>query len=666
MGDLRQYMQDYDLKPQEEIDLLAQNPYYIPMFKDRDWMADNVGRSTANRKSSTANSVLDLYGLQGGDMQNYLKNPLESIAELTHMVVKKGLQNDTALELKKLADIEETTVKALGDNPGNNFDNIMVRYVRNGERPDVVGIENGERFGLKLQGDMQEVINEGRDVKLPSNFTAKLTRAYADLKTSTLAHQIVAAPRDMIQGYFNSQIRNPFKYMTEMARVIKDGNMDAKKLGAHFEKGYNSHTGGQENHHKLVKEFVKQNKGVKIADPKSWAQLPKKILLGPGQILGKISDETMRSIEVRATENKFAPMIEEAEKKLEAARQGGDFSDETSGIAELEQNLKDLKKQARREATYEGRDMMNYSRTGRAGFVQNVLKPYVVFANTTTQSKDRFFRQLKRDPIGTTAKLSVPIAGMFTAQQYAYNNASEENKELMDLAPDYVKDYYYMFPQENGKMWLVPKPHEAIPIIKGIEAAGEKYFGSRDNVVGDPMNEWYRHLIQEYVPLQAGNVLKSFVPDRYGKVDPQSDATLPGTVATPIIDILLNDKTTFNRKPVSSDNPYPQKGEKGYNPNEGSLMIPEGDTQDEYSAPWTPEYAKLLGGDKVNADYIDYFIKNVLGDYASPTRTASEGAVTGENPLAQLIQDLTVRKVNREGYKDSEKEKYLFPERFEK
>jgi hypothetical protein len=665
MGDVRQYMLDYDLKPKEEIDLLAENPYYIPMFRDRDWMADNVARATAGRKSSTANSVLDLYGLEGGDMQNYLKNPLESIAELTHMVVRKGLQNDTALELKKLADIEESAIKSLGDKAGDNYDNILVRRVRNGETPDIVGIENGERFGLKLQGDLQEVINEGRDVKLPSGFTAKLTRGYADLKTSSLAHQIVAAPRDMIQGYFNSQIRDPFRYMTELARVIKDGNMDAKRMGAHFERGYNSQTGGEKDHQKMIQDFAKQNKGVTIADPKSWLKLPKNILLGPGRFLGEVSDQTMRSIEVRETERKFAPLIKDAEKRLAEARKGGDFSEQTRGIAEIQQELKDLRKQARRESTYEGRDMMNYSRTGRAGWVQNVIKPYMVFANTTTQSKDRFFRQLKRDPFGTVGKVAVPVAGMFAFQQMSYNNASEEDKEVMDLAPDYVKDYFYMLPDGSGKVWMVPKPHEAIPIIKGIEAAGEKYFNTRENVVGDPMNEWYRQLIQEYIPLQLGNLLKGSTPDRYGKIDPLGDATLPGTVASPIIDAVANNKLSFNRKPISYDNPYPQKGEDGYNPNESSLIIPEGDTQDEYSQPWTPGYAKALGGDTVNADFIDNFLKDILGDYSAPARTTADGVTTGSNPLAQLLQDLTIRKVRKEGYTDREKEKLLFPERFE-
>jgi hypothetical protein len=648
MDEVRQLMLDYDLKPQEEIDLLAKNEHYIPMFRDRSWKDDNIATGNKNNRKSS-NSVLDLYGLEGGEIENYLKNPLESIAELTHTVVRKGLQNDTALSLKRLAEIETDLAAADKDNA---FKNGLVRFAAKGETPDIVGTEGGQEFRLKLQQGIKDVLEEGRDVHLPSGFAANLTRTYAGLKTRTLPHQLVAAPRDLIQGYFNSQIRNPVQYLGELGRVIKDSNMDAKKIGAYFDQGYNNHTGGVKEHQKLVKEFVRQHKGMNKFDfksPRSWVDLADKV--NPARYIGQLSDESMRSVEARATQKRFQPEIDKLRAEVEQMSKQTDFADEGKGLAEKTQQLKDLEKQQRREMIYDGRDMMNYSRTGRAGMVRNVIKPYAVFANTTTQSKDRFFRQLKRDPIGTTAKVSVPVAGMYFIQQGAYNNATDEQKKTLDLAPDYVKNYYYMFPDGKDGWTLVPKPHEAIPIITGIEAAAEKYLGTRDNVVGDPMNEWFRLLAQEYVPLQMGNLVKGVIPDRYGEIDPQSDSTLPGTAITPFMDVLLNNKTAFNRKQVSGDNPYTLDA------NEGSLIIPEGMTQEDMSAPWTPEYAKKLGGDKVNADHIDYLLKDLLGDNSTTVRNQLDGDT--KNPLMQLLKDTTIRKYKRDAYVDAEKKKYL-------
>lgn len=648
MDEVRQLMLDYDLKPQEEIDLLAKNEHYIPMFRDRSWKDDNIATGNKNNRKSS-NSVLDLYGLEGGEIENYLKNPLESIAELTHTVVRKGLQNDTALSLKRLAEIETDLAAADKDNA---FKNGLVRFAAKGETPDIVGIEEGQEFRLKLQQGIKDVLEEGRDIHLPSGFAANLTRTYAGLKTRTFAHQLVAAPRDLIQGYFNSQIRNPVKYLGELGRVIKDSNMDAKKIGAYFDQGYNTHTGGVKEHEKLVKEFVRQHKGMSKFDlksPRSWIDLVDKV--NPARYLGQLSDESMRSVEARATQNRFQPEIDKLRAEVEQMSKQTDFADEGKGLAEKTQQLKDLEKQQRREMIYDGRDMMNYSRTGRAGMVRNVIKPYAIFANTTTQSKDRFFRQLKRDPIGTTAKVSVPVAGMYFIQQGAYESATDEQKKTLDLAPDYVKNYYYMFPDGKDGWTLVPKPHEAIPIITGIEAAAEEYLNTRENKVGDPMNEWFRLLAQEYVPLQGGNLVKGAIPDRYGKADPQTDSTLPGTAATPFLDVLLNNKTAFNRKQVSGDNPYT------LDENEGSLVIPEGMTQEDMSAPWTPEYAKKLGGNKVNADHIDYLVKDLLGDNSAAVRNQLDGDT--KNPLMQLLKDTTIRKYKRDAYMDSEKKKYL-------
>ena len=69
------------------------------------------------------------------------------------------------------------------------------------------------------------------------------------------------------------------------------------------------------------------------------------------------------------------------------------------------------------------------------------------------------------------------------------------------------------------------------------------------------------------------------------------------------------------------------------------------------------EYQNLVGGETVNADYIDYLVQNLLGDAGKVGSSTTEKAVQGEDPLDGLIRDLTYRKVYREGYVDSKKKK---------
>jgi hypothetical protein len=624
MDELRQFMVDSGIKSKEEVGLLAKNEHYVPMYRDQSYKDGNIDKSLRGKNSKT-NALLNLYSLDGGNNFDYFKNPLESIADLTDYVVKQGYRNDTVKELSKLADLD--------------VDGMFVKRVRKRGEANVIGMENGEEVYLQVHQDMKDIMDLANQVENGGTTTAKwlggLTRLYAGLKTRTLPHQLVATPRDLVMGYINSDmgVKDTFRYLGEFAHAIKTMNADAKKVGAYFEGAYNTHTGGVENHHKMVDDFIKQNGGkmtrlelMKSGAKKTKNALDKTVFL-PARVLGQMSDSIPRNIEVRNVERQYADRIKKAEDELASLPPETDFEPEElmNKRQELMNLVQELPNQMKREMTYKGRDMMNYQRTGRSNFIRKFVKPYIIFANTTTQSKDKFFRQLKKDPLNTLGKVGVVTSPLIAAQQVAYHSADEETKQTMDQAPDYVKNYYWMFPQDNGSVTLVPKPHEAVPIISAFEGM----FGKNKYQSGSDFNAYAQSIVKEFTPYQLGGIAQGLVPDRYGEMGVENMA-LPSMATTPFANTIVNDKTNFNRKPVSYGAKYGQ------------------DEASKYTSP----LAKSIAGDNPNADRLEYLIGDLLGDYGRSAISTSNS----EDPVMNLLKSLTFGKLNRDFYRDKEKE----------
>jgi hypothetical protein len=622
----RDTMLDYGLVTKEVHELLGKNPFYIPLQRDLSQVLDNIdvglktGRGSTRRGAGTG----ILHKLSGGDVETFFKNPLETVVDKSFTLYKNAYKNDTGQQALRIAEMDT--------------DGMFAKKISKKQYEEGGGIEvltGGKKQYVRLQDDLKKIIDENEQV-LDLGKLGEVTRLFASLKTRSLEYQSAALVRDLGSSFVNSQITNPFRYVGEVFKAIKNKNANVKEVGGYFDRAYNDHTGGVDPK-QVLKEFQKKAGNVKAFDAKSkesWKELAG--VLGkyldmpfkPAKALGQITDVIPREIEVREAERLFmkkhGPEIEAARTDLasidnqltqlqaitdpmDPRLQGIDAL--TSQKEQLEGQLRQFQQDLRREQIYRGRDVIDYSRSGR-GKVAKQIRQYVIFANTTTQSKDKLIRSFIERPGATIAKATMVMSPLVAAQQIAHESMSAEDESVYNGLPDYIKQYNYVF-VDGGNVYAVPKLHELALLSNPIEAA----------LKGESLSDSGQLVAKEALPYQAGNLLQGLVPNGDGSITPVANAQIPSTVFSPLIDTVANKKIGFNQKPVSFGAHW--QGEDA----------PAND--------WTLEMFRELLGDNPNADRAQYVIEQYLGDYGKyGTRAANAAINPSEDALTELMRSI--------------------------
>jgi hypothetical protein len=624
--EVRDVMLDYGMITKEVHEMLGQNPFYTPMSRDISQLLDNIdvgmSQRVGNRRRGAGPGIL--YSLKGGDADTFIKNPLDTLTERTFTMYQNALRNDSAQQALRLAEIDNGSmgfVKEISSKQYKEGGGLMV-------------LQDGKRRYVRLQDDLQKMLDENQGA-IDLGKLGKATQIFAGLKTRSLEYQSAAIIRDLGQSYVTSQIRNPVRYTTEFFRSLGTKNMSAKKAGAYFDRAHNDHTGGADPK-KLLEEYQKRTgnvKSFKVNDKQSWKDLGSRIQKTIDKVdiarrMGQITDEIPRDIEVRETERLFKKkhgaemsdletQLNDLNQQIATAQNAPQFSQQTQGVDVLvqqrdgiESQLRQFKQNLRREQIYRGRDVIDYSRSGGGTAAKNI-RAWVIFANTTTQSKDKVIRSIIERPASTLAKITGLVAPMVAYQQMSHDNMNEEEKSVYNGLPDYMKQYNYIF--VNGdEVYAVPKLHELALVSNPIEAA----------LKGESQSESMQLLVKELLPYQTGNILQGAVPNGDGSITPVSNAQIPSTVFSPGVDVVANKKIGFNQKPVSYGAHYQGEESKANS--------------------WTLDVFKQLMGDNPNADRSQYLIEQILGDYGKyGTRAANFGADTSDQErLDELLRNL--------------------------
>jgi hypothetical protein len=623
--EVRDVMLDYGLITKDVHKILGDNPFYVPMARDISQLLDNIdvgmSQRAGNRRRGAGAGII--YGLKGGDAETFIKNPLDTLVERTFTMYQNAMRNDTAQQALRLAEIDNGSlglVKKISPKQYKEGGGLMV-------------LRDGKREYIRLQDDLQKMLDENQSA-LDLGKLGKATQLFAGLKTRSLEYQSAAIIRDIAQAYGTSQITNPIRYTQEFFKsAFGTKRMSAKEAGAYFDRAHNDHTGGADPK-KLLEEYQKRTgnvKSFKVNDKQSWKGLGNAIQRTIDKIdvarrLGQVTDEIPRDIEVRETERLFMKKhgaeIESLNQQLEAinqqatAAQGApDFSPQTQGVDALleqrngiESRLRELKQNLRREQVYRGRDVMDYSRSGGGQAAKNI-RAWVIFANTTTQSKDKVIRSFIERPGATTAKMVGLMGPMVAWQQMNHDNMSEEEKGVYDGLPDYMKQYNYIF-VNDGEVYAVPKLHELALISNPIEAA----------LKGESQSDSMQLLVKELVPYQIGNAAQGLVPNGDGSITPTQNMQVPSVVFSPGIDAIANKKLGFNQKPISFGGYY-----QGADANANE---------------WTLDIFKDLLGDNPGADKSQYLIEQYLGDYGKYGNRAADLGIdsSNEDKLTELLR----------------------------
>jgi hypothetical protein len=591
----------YNLINKEAHAALSKNPYYIPMARDVTPGMDNVARglkggNTSNKRTAGAYFI---QSLGDGDAEALYKDPLETLMSGTFSLFKNMAKSDSEQQLLKMAKLDS--------------DNLFSRVVNKKEFESNGGIAvptpKGTQY-IQLQDDLMKMIKEN-DLPYDLNVLGKMTSAFAGAKTRSLEYHMTGVPRDLAEGYLKGQTNNPFTYLKEIVKAAKEHNLSAKEAGAYFDKAYKDGMNGI-NSEKMMKEYARQNKNVKPfnpKDPQSWKDLAHTVAriadmpFKPIKAIGQLSDELPRTVEIKATQKAFMKQhgkqinnikraLEDVNSQIDGSSNVTDpFDPALQGIdklksqkTKLEGMLSDYDKALQRETTYRGRDIMNFSRSGRSGAAKHI-RQYAIFANTATQSKDKLIRSFIERPAATIGKIALLTAPLVAAEKVMQQNLTGSDKEIYDNLPSWAKQYNYVY-VNNGSVYTLPKIQELALLTDPIEAllAGNK----------DDLNAAARLTVKEAVPYQLGNVAQGLVPNTDGSVTVRKNMQVPSTVFSPGLDVAANDKLGFNRNAISFADKFGRK-----NPQANKFTL---------------DLFKKMGGNKARADYLQYLATSYPGD----------------------------------------------------
>jgi hypothetical protein len=460
-------------------------------------------------------------------------------------------------------------------------------------------------------------MNIMREAEMPQDLDAlgKVTSLIASLKTRSFEFQFTNVIRDLKDGYLKGQVSaNPFKYGAAIWKAALERNASAKEVGAFFEHANKDGMGGI-NQEKMIQEFARRYTGgkvhtVSLKNPKTWSNvLPimEKALdkvTKPIKVIGQFSDELPRTVEVNETKRlfmkKYGDQINRVQSRLDLVNQQlndaqgiqDPFDPRLKGIdnlknqkVKLENILNQFDKNLRREQTYRGRDIMNFQRVGR-GKLTKRIKQYVMYANTTTQAKDKLIRSVIERPVQTMTKMAILTSPFVISQYTHYQNSSDSDKAIADNLPFWLKEFNYTYVQD-GNLYTVPKNQELAILLNPIEAA----------MIGDKqgVNDALRAAVKEAVPLQLGNFMQGLVPNTDGSMTMLKNSTVPGFGFSPILDVKANEKLGLNSNPISIQDYFHRKDPKANK--------------------YTMDVFKKIFGDKPRADYAQYLAQYLPGDY---------------------------------------------------
>ena len=194
----------------QEFDALAQNPYYIPLYRDSNWRQSNVDLSRKpNRSQQDADTLYAganvVHALEEGNIEDFFTNPLETIIRNSHAIETSVVRNEVGRQLLRLADIDP--------------DFTFVKRVNSPSQAHMQVMDNGQPHYLKLDDGIQDLIEEMGNIDI-GRF-GKLTSFVSGLKTRSTEFMLgTSVYRDLMTAFPNltPSTRQIFQSLASMIR----------------------------------------------------------------------------------------------------------------------------------------------------------------------------------------------------------------------------------------------------------------------------------------------------------------------------------------------------------------------------------------------------------------------------------------------------------------
>ncbi|WP_243299148.1 LPD38 domain-containing protein [Bacillus litorisediminis] len=471
-------------------------PNYMSLFRSFD--DDKVDYATGlSRALSVATSPIQK--LEGSD-RNVI-DPIESMIKNIFKATNVVDRNNVASKLKGLAnkDVEGNIIRKIED--GEDISRLNV----------ITFLENGKKQRFEVPPDVYRAM---KDLDRESTNTiikilqkpASWLRAGATLTPEfSLRNPLRDVPHAFIVSNSGFNPITDFTYGLVQSigkgRTVKIGNKEFKAPGELYNQwikengGYGNLVSMDRNlHRQTLKKALQESSThyIDVLDPRTYTTLLRR-LANPLSVLRSISDVS------------------------ESATKVGEFR------AALRQGV------TPQEAAYRARDIMDFGRSGASIREANKV---VAFMNANIQGKSKLWRAFRENPMGVIGKsvaaVTIPTIGAIVAQE---KYANEQQKKVLDDAPQWMKDTFYLVPiPGTNQIARIPKPFDlAFAFSNTIERAAD-YIRKNDE---EAFDDWIKQgfstasiptMLTGLAPIIEGMANYSFF--RQGPIIPQREQGL--------------------------------------------------------------------------------------------------------------------------------------------
>lgn len=412
---IRRLLVDADLmSPDKAADLEKTYPHYLPKFRlqdadafDKAYFADFDPINTMKRPKS----------LKGGS-EDDIKDPLQSIFTMTSAAYRDAANNKVYLKLEKLAakDMEK-----------------WVGLERTGRLSHEIKYKlRGKEQSLYVNKEMAEALASGTSFEKDMMITTmkRLSKLQRTAITGSPAFAVRNFIRDTLQGFPNSRAgMRPQDIATSFLELIKyNGGKDSKLMEMYAKSGASMNSVWSQDSRTFLEaqKLGKQVKGFKDVTPKNAAKII-------GDLLNAYRSNFLDSLENTVKLAEFKATLQK----------GGSLED----------------------AAFNARDITDFYRSGST---IRALNPYVAFINATIRGREKALRSIV-EPFADKeygkafAALTRHItlaAGptLLGVAIYSTLDDDDERKKIIDEAPSYLRDSFWLFPMPGSKTDVLRVP----------------------------------------------------------------------------------------------------------------------------------------------------------------------------------------------------------------
>ncbi|MGF6951861.1 hypothetical protein QF028_004366 [Neobacillus sp. B4I6] len=401
-------------------------PNYMSLFRSFD---DDKIEFAGGMNKAMANATNPIKKLEGSNRD--VIDPMESMVKNIFKAVNAIEKNKVSAQVGKLAekDVEGNFIRKLADNEDTSRVNV-ISVMDNGKK--VKYEVPPEVYKTLMNLDKESTNTLVKILQKP----ASLLRAGATLTPEfSLRNPLRDVPNAFVvsESGFNPITDFPVGLWQSIfkGRTVKIGNKEFETPG------------------KLYKEWVKENGGygnLISMDRKLHQQTLKKAL----------SEVNTNYIDVLDPKT-YTTLMKKLANPIGVLRNIADVSESATKVGEFRAALR--KGTTPQEAAYRARDIMDF---GRAGISAREANKVVAFLNANIQGKSKLLRSFKERPaqfIGkAVAAVTIPTIGARVAQE---TYANEKQREIIDDAPQWLKDTFYLIPVPGtNQIARIPKPFD--------------------------------------------------------------------------------------------------------------------------------------------------------------------------------------------------------------